>query len=635
MTSASPTSNNSVPTPDPIDGSQTREFQDSDVLLLQQENNLQQQQPPRYSIEQQLSVSRAWAADVAAEEAEEERRDNGGRTPGRRGPGSGTAQLTAYDRSRARTLYFDAGRSMKEIARITGYSLSQVRTAIKRAVPGRRPGRPRKDGANYAPEARAAAAAAAAAVATTSTSERAAQRRRGGPILPIPWPQTPTFAVEPSALLSLVWPAVGNQPSDDSSDDLISDDEDDNNDDVDGEDADGSAGIDLDGTRQAISARPRGVPHNDQSQPVDNDSAPVTRIDPTKTIVLVTSASSGVGHGIVTALCLAFCPSITARPSSGGPYHIFLADRSYHRARDAARGMTCHHGNTVSPLQLDTHNPRSVMDAARVIHETAGRVDVLVLNNGDPGSAAAGAGAGKDPVSILRHTLETHLVSSYAVSEGLKWLLMAQPAPRPAPEHDGQAFSPPLPPLSAEQIAALPPSRRPPVAQVLHKTKRLIHVTSTLSSISVQHQETHSLHQHNHNHSHNTGIANPAAAAAAAAGAAAAGPSAPALAEYRMSLAALNMLAACQASAAHAAGVRVGVWNSGAVLHDSRHHRPSGSQQQQQQGPQQGGSGRARVSAAEQERCLEAGRAFVKVVGGERDGDFAGLMDTHGGWVPW
>ena len=37
----------------------------------------------------------------------------------------------------------------------------------------------------------------------------------------------------------------------------------------------------------------------------------------------------------------------------------------------------------------------------------------------------------------------------------------------------------------------------------------------------------------------------------------------PVLAEYRMALAALNMLVACQASAAHAAGVRVGVWNSG------------------------------------------------------------------------
>lgn len=59
-----------------------------------------------------------------------------------------TKHLTELDRFRVRTLYYDAGLSKGRIRQVTGYSASQVRTAVRArsAAVGRRPGRPRKEG---------------------------------------------------------------------------------------------------------------------------------------------------------------------------------------------------------------------------------------------------------------------------------------------------------------------------------------------------------------------------------------------------------------------------------------------------------------------------------------------------------
>ena len=58
----------------------------------------------------------------------------------------GTKHLKKDDRQRIRTLYFDAKLTQREIEKITGYSESQVRTAIAApsAEVGARPGRPQK-----------------------------------------------------------------------------------------------------------------------------------------------------------------------------------------------------------------------------------------------------------------------------------------------------------------------------------------------------------------------------------------------------------------------------------------------------------------------------------------------------------
>ncbi len=57
-----------------------------------------------------------------------------------------TKHLTELDRFRVRTLYYDACLSKGRIRQITGYSASQIRTAVraKTAAVGKRPGRPKE-----------------------------------------------------------------------------------------------------------------------------------------------------------------------------------------------------------------------------------------------------------------------------------------------------------------------------------------------------------------------------------------------------------------------------------------------------------------------------------------------------------
>ncbi|KAI4858614.1 hypothetical protein F4820DRAFT_442094 [Hypoxylon rubiginosum] len=66
--------------------------------------------------------------------------------PGNRPKEVHTKHLTELERFRVRTLYYDAGMSKKRIEEVTGYSNSQIRTAIraKSAAIPHRTGRPRK-----------------------------------------------------------------------------------------------------------------------------------------------------------------------------------------------------------------------------------------------------------------------------------------------------------------------------------------------------------------------------------------------------------------------------------------------------------------------------------------------------------
>ncbi|KAI1645144.1 hypothetical protein F4815DRAFT_164735 [Daldinia loculata] len=68
--------------------------------------------------------------------------------PGNRPKEIHTKHLTERERFRVRTLYYDASMSKKRIEEVTGYSLSQIRTAIRAkssAIPPRS-GRPKKAG---------------------------------------------------------------------------------------------------------------------------------------------------------------------------------------------------------------------------------------------------------------------------------------------------------------------------------------------------------------------------------------------------------------------------------------------------------------------------------------------------------
>ncbi|KAI1102150.1 hypothetical protein F4804DRAFT_353977 [Jackrogersella minutella] len=74
-----------------------------------------------------------------------------------------TKHLTELERFRVRTLYYDAAMSKRRIAEVTGYSISQIRTAIRAktaAVPPRS-GRPKRSRNGQPPTTPTAAAAAA------------------------------------------------------------------------------------------------------------------------------------------------------------------------------------------------------------------------------------------------------------------------------------------------------------------------------------------------------------------------------------------------------------------------------------------------------------------------------------------
>ncbi|KAI0845028.1 hypothetical protein F5Y00DRAFT_183750 [Daldinia vernicosa] len=78
--------------------------------------------------------------------------------PGNRPKEIHTKHLTERERFRVRTLYYDASMSKKRIEEVTGYSLSQIRTAIRAkssAIPPRsgRPKKGSKDGQSAADDA--------------------------------------------------------------------------------------------------------------------------------------------------------------------------------------------------------------------------------------------------------------------------------------------------------------------------------------------------------------------------------------------------------------------------------------------------------------------------------------------------
>ncbi|KAI0475427.1 hypothetical protein GGR56DRAFT_675555 [Xylariaceae sp. FL0804] len=90
-----------------------------------------------------------------------------------------TKHLTELERFRVRTLYYDACLPKRRIHEITGYSESQIRTAVraKSAQIGRRPGRPKKNSVNNnngnGKTAQQTAAAATAAVAAAAAAQMA------------------------------------------------------------------------------------------------------------------------------------------------------------------------------------------------------------------------------------------------------------------------------------------------------------------------------------------------------------------------------------------------------------------------------------------------------------------------------
>ncbi|KAI1325545.1 hypothetical protein F5Y16DRAFT_260166 [Xylariaceae sp. FL0255] len=106
----------------------------------------------------------------------------GGRVMGAPRPkGVHTKHLTELERFRIRTLYYDACLTKRRIREITGYSESQIRTAVraKTAAPGKRPGRPRKNGGKAPPPIQPPSEAEANALLVLQAQQYFAEREGG------------------------------------------------------------------------------------------------------------------------------------------------------------------------------------------------------------------------------------------------------------------------------------------------------------------------------------------------------------------------------------------------------------------------------------------------------------------------
>ncbi|KAI9740167.1 MAG: hypothetical protein M1834_004745 [Cirrosporium novae-zelandiae] len=130
------------------------------------------------------------------------------------------------------------------------------------------------------------------------------------------------------------------------------------------------------------------------------------------TIVLITGANSGVGFAAAKVIA---CASES--------FHVIMASRTLEKAKNAiseieAAGIKGH----LSPVQLDVTDENSVEQAAALVEQKFGRLDVLVNN------AAVG---NRDPNVKTRFQLsmDTNVVGPAVVSAAFRPLLLKSPKP--------------------------------------------------------------------------------------------------------------------------------------------------------------------------------------------------------------
>ncbi|MBO0774446.1 MAG: SDR family oxidoreductase [Actinobacteria bacterium] len=127
-------------------------------------------------------------------------------------------------------------------------------------------------------------------------------------------------------------------------------------------------------------------------------------------ISLVTGANRGIGREI--------CRQLAARGHT-----VLLTARNAQAAQDAARQLT-----DAVPLQLDVTDPGSVAEAAAIVQDRYGRLDVLVNNAAvsyDTWQRAATA-----DLAVVRDAAETNLYGPWLMAEKFLPLLTRSDHPR-------------------------------------------------------------------------------------------------------------------------------------------------------------------------------------------------------------
>ncbi|KAF8196754.1 putative short chain dehydrogenase/reductase [Mycena galopus ATCC 62051] len=131
----------------------------------------------------------------------------------------------------------------------------------------------------------------------------------------------------------------------------------------------------------------------------------------TKTLVLVTGASSGIGYETVLAFA-------QASPD----FHILLCSRSLDKGQKVLDQMRSEHGDslkgTISVLQLEVTDPASIAAAKDHVESSfGGKLDILISNAGIIVTKPC------DTITNLRETFETNVFGAALVTEAFEPLL--------------------------------------------------------------------------------------------------------------------------------------------------------------------------------------------------------------------
>ncbi|KUO10196.1 SDR family NAD(P)-dependent oxidoreductase [Streptomyces sp. DSM 15324] len=128
-------------------------------------------------------------------------------------------------------------------------------------------------------------------------------------------------------------------------------------------------------------------------------------------IALVTGANRGIGHEV-------------SRQLIGLGWAVLVTARSGRAAQKAAAGL----GGGAHPLRLDVTSPDDSTEAARVLRERFGGLDVLVNNAAityDTWQRAVGA-----DLDVVREAMETNLYGPWRLTQAVLPLLRASRRPR-------------------------------------------------------------------------------------------------------------------------------------------------------------------------------------------------------------
>jgi NAD(P)-dependent dehydrogenase (short-subunit alcohol dehydrogenase family) len=134
---------------------------------------------------------------------------------------------------------------------------------------------------------------------------------------------------------------------------------------------------------------------------------------PVDAVALVSGAAKGIGFEIVRGL-------------AKRGFTVFLGARDRAKGHGAADTLAAE--GDVRFLRLDVTDEASIGEAVRAIGHTARRLDVLVNNAGvllDEGENVANV-----ETAVLRATLETNVLGSFALTRGCLPLLRESPHPR-------------------------------------------------------------------------------------------------------------------------------------------------------------------------------------------------------------